>query len=214
MSRSPTSAIVRPGASQRRAKLGRRRAARRVRSTCTSPRQLQLALTPAAAALDECAFCRDHLGERCGRCATLAVRVHDLVAGAHPVSVAAATLGLTEQFAAELLAEEQDRRALAGTRVAKVANAGLRAHCIRLAAADPRLYVRIAERGGWKSPSDVRRLLGLQETSAKTVAGRRYPGTTLSHISTQAAGRLARALGYLPLDVDWPEAARFARAIC
>jgi hypothetical protein len=135
--------------------------------------------------------------------------VHALVRAGIAISEAAATLGLTEQFAAELLREEQDRLALAATHVPPIENALLRDACTKLEAHDPTAYARIAERGGWRSPSDVRRLVGVQRTSARTIGGRRYPGTYLTHISTHAAGRLARALGYLPLEVDWPEAAAY-----
>ncbi len=154
-------------------------------------------------------FCRENLGSRCRSCEALARRIYALVHEGGTLSRVAEHLGLTGVFAAELLAEEEDRLALASTRVEPIVNAQLRSLCADLAQDDPGVYARIAERGGWRSQSDVRRLLGLQETSTKTVGGRTYPGRFLTHISSQAAGRIARALGLLPLDIDWPEASSY-----
>jgi hypothetical protein len=175
-----------------------------------SPRQLQIDFEAAAAQrrrVDECAFCREHLGQPCAPCERLARRIYALVVEGVALESVARKLDLTVEFAGELLAEQEDRIALAATRVPPVANAELRRLCEAIEARDPRIYVRVAERGGWASPSDVRRLLGLQKTSRKTVRGRTYPGRILTHISPHAAGRIARALGLLPLEVDWPEVA-------
>jgi len=177
-----------------------------------SPRQLQIDFEAAAAVQnrrDECVFCREHLGQPCRPCERLARRIYALVVEGVDLESVAQQLALTVEFAGELLAEQRDRVELADTRVAPVANAGLRRLCEGIEARDPRIYVRIAQRGGWASPSDVRRLLGLQKTSRKTVRGRTYPGRFLTHIPPHAAGRIARALGLLPLQVDWPEVADY-----
>jgi hypothetical protein len=176
-----------------------------------SPGQLQFDFSTAAptALVDECAFCREHLGQPCQPCERLARRIYALQLEGVTLPDIAARFGLTAEFASELLAEEEDRVAFAATRVEPVPNAELRRLCAELAADDPGIYVRIAERGGWASPSDVRRLLGLQLTSRKTVRGRVYPGRLLTDISPHAAGRIARAIGLLPLEVDWPEASSY-----
>ena len=60
----------------------------------------------------------------------------------------------------------------------------------------------LARRVG-SSPIQVERWLGLRQTAPKTDRrGRRYPPRTLTEINVETAGRLARALGYAPCEID------------
>jgi hypothetical protein len=102
-----------------------------------------------------------------------------------------------------LLEEEADRRELAQFRQSRVENATLR-RCFReRQRADPALTASELARRLGTSPVQVERWLGLRPTSGKTDRrGRSYPGRTLTTISVETAGRLARAMGFAPIDID------------
>jgi hypothetical protein len=102
-----------------------------------------------------------------------------------------------------LLEEETDRRTLAELRHTHVDNAPLRAKFLARRHHDPSLTVaEIARRTG-TSAIQVERWLGLTPTAAKTNArGHTYPARTLTTISVENAGRLARAMGYAPCEID------------
>ncbi len=102
-----------------------------------------------------------------------------------------------------LLEEEADRRALAGLRQTHVENAALREMFLARRRNDPALTVtEIARRVG-TSAIQVERWLGLKPTAPKTDGRKRtYPGRILTTIGVEPAGRLARAMGYAPCEID------------
>ena len=69
--------------------------------------------------------------------------------------------------------------------------------------ADPTLTPSELARRLGTTPIQVERWLGLQPTAAKTDRrGRSYPGRTVERISVDVAGRIVRAIGYAPYELD------------
>jgi hypothetical protein len=111
-------------------------------------------------------------------------------------------MGLTVDFAADLFAEEQDRRAMEGYRLARVSNASVRELYEMCRRQDPQLTAtELARRAGLSCAVHVQRLLGYVLTSATFKNGRRYPPRPLTEISVENAGRLVRAMGYVPAEL-------------
>src|SRR5262245_9140746 len=83
-------------------------------------------------------------------------------------------------------------------------NAPLRQLFYERCALEPTLTTsELAHRLG-TSAGQVERWLGLRATAPKTDArGRTYAGRVLTAIDVEIAGRLARALGHAPCDLDW-----------
>jgi hypothetical protein len=102
-----------------------------------------------------------------------------------------------------LLEQETDRRTLASLRQTHVENAPLREIFLARRRNDPALTVIEIARHVGTSAIQVERWLGLKPTAPKTDArGRRYPGRIVTTISVENAGRLARAMGYAPCEID------------
>ncbi len=102
-----------------------------------------------------------------------------------------------------LLEQEDDRRALSQLKRDRVDNAVLRERWRRRQRVDPTLTVSELARRLDTSPIQVQRWLGLRPTAPKTDRhGRVYPGRILTQISVETAGRLARAMGYAPCEID------------
>lgn len=151
-----------------------------------------------------CERCDDRPNEPCPACNARRRRAVRLVEGLGlSVSNAAGRMRLPVARVERLLEEEADRRALAAFRVSHVSNAPLRQRFDQRRRFDPSLTVsEIARRLG-TSPIQVERWLGLAPTAPKTDRrGRTYPARVLSTISVENAGRLARAMGYLPCEID------------
>ena len=124
------------------------------------------------------------------------------------VEAAAGEMGLPVARVERLLEVEADRRSLAQFRQRHVGNAALRELFRLRRRADPTLTVAEVARRVGTSAIQVERWLGLQPTAAKTDGrGRTYPGRILTTISVENAGRLARAMGSAPCEIDGMEAA-------
>lgn len=157
--------------------------------------------------IDACAVCDAVATGPCGVCRRRAAQVASLVeGGAMTLAQAAGRLGVTVALAGELLAEEEDRRAVAAAEAPRVSNAALRRHVRARLAADPGFSLQaLARASGHRSAADVGRLLGTVQTSERRFGGRVYPARRLELITPEAAGRLARGLGLRPLDADHPD---------
>ena len=119
------------------------------------------------------------------------------------MAIAAEQMGVKTALVERLLEDEADRAALAALRRDHVKNAPLRTLFRERQRHDPSLTVSELARRVSSSPIQVERWLGLRQTAAKTDRrGRRYPARTLTEISVETAGRLARALGYAPCEID------------
>jgi hypothetical protein len=102
-----------------------------------------------------------------------------------------------------LLEEEADRRSLAQFRQSHVENAPLRRRFRQRQLVDPALTVSELARRVGTSPIQVERWLGLRPTTPKTDRrGRTYPERTLCEIGVENAGRLVRAMGYAPCEIE------------
>ena len=116
---------------------------------------------------------------------------------------AALQMGLPLGRVERLLEEEADRRSLAQFRRSHVENEPLRKRLHRRQLVDPTLTPSELARRLGTSPVQVERWLGLRPTAPKTDRhGHTYPGRTLCEISVENAGRLARAMGYAPCEIE------------
>jgi hypothetical protein len=151
-----------------------------------------------------CEWCVEHPSQPCPACNARRRRAVRLVEGnGLPIDEAARQMQLPVPRVERLLEEEADRRTLAGLRQTHVDNAPLREKFLARRHHDPSLTVaEIARRTG-TSAIQVERWLGLTPTAPKTdTRGHTYPGRTLTTISVENAGRLARAMGYAPCEID------------
>jgi hypothetical protein len=165
-------------------------------STITTPE-------PAHAA-DTCEPCERHPDRPCPACNARRRRAVRLVEGsALSITEAARQMHLSPGRVERLLEEEADRRSLAQFRQSHVENAPLRRRFRQRQLVDPALTVSELARRVGTSPIQVERWLGLRPTAPKTDRrGRTYSGRTLCEISVENAGRLARAMGYAPCEID------------
>ena len=151
-----------------------------------------------------CAWCVEHPSQPCPACNARRRRAVRLVeSNGLSVDEAACEMQLPVARIERLLEEEIDRRTLAELRQMHTENAPLREKFLARCRNDPALTVaEIARRAG-TSAIQVERWLGLKPTAPKTDRrGRTYPGRILTMISVENAGRLARAMGYAPCEID------------
>src|SRR3954449_9063471 len=167
-----------------------------MRSTLTAPE-------PAHAA-GVCERCERHPDRPCPACNARRRRAVRLVEGSGLlIADAARLMGLPPGRVERLLEEEADRRSVAQFRQSQVENAALRRRFRQRQLADPTLTPSELARRVGTSPVQVERWLGLRPTAAKTDRhGRTYPGRTLTSIGVETAGRLARAMGYAPCEIE------------
>ena len=164
--------------------------------TATMPR-------PSASRLTACDWCEHHPDRACPACAARRRRAVRLVERGLSVAAIADVMGLSAGSVQRLLDDEADRTALAHLRRDHVENAPLRTLFRERQRHDPSLTVSELARRVGSSPIQVERWLGLRMTAPKTDRhGRCYPARTLTEISVETAGRLARALGYAPCEID------------
>ena len=152
-----------------------------------------------------CEWCVEHPSRPCPACNARRRRAVRLVEGdGLPIDEAARQMRLPVPRVERLLEEEADRRTLARVPPdARRERAAARA--VPRAAAAPTRRLTAAELGRRVGTSaiQVERWLGLQPTAPKTDGrGRTYPGRILTTISVENAGRLARAMGYAPCEID------------
>jgi len=155
-----------------------------------------------AAAVCEC--CERHPDRPCPACNARRRRAVRLVEGSGLlIADAARQMGLPPGRVERLLEEDADRRSVAQFRQSHVENAALRRRFRQRQLVEPTLTPSELARRVGTSPIQVERWLGLRPTTAKTDRhGRTYPGRTLTSISVENAGRLARAMGYAPCEIE------------
>ena len=102
-----------------------------------------------------------------------------------------------------LLEADADRRCVGALVQAEVATVVLRRLLVDRQRHEPTLTVAELARRLGSSQVQVERWLGLRATAPKTDRrGRRYPGRLLERVSVDTGGRIARAIGYAPYEVD------------
>jgi len=151
-----------------------------------------------------CEWCERHPNRSCPACNARRRRAVRLVeARGLSLTETAEQMGLPIGRVERLLEEEADRRTVIQFRQDHVENAPLRRRFLERRLYDPALTAaQIARRIG-TSPIQVERWLGLRPTAPKVDrSGRTYPGRILTRISVENAGRLARAMGYAPCELD------------
>jgi len=162
--------------------------------------------TDSCAATDQthCEWCIEHPSRPCPACNARRRRAVRLVeVTGLSVEEAAREMRLPVTRVERLLEAEADRRALVQHRQTHVANAPLRKRFLARRGSDPSFTVAAVARRLGTSPIQVERWLGLQPTASKTDSrGRTYPSRTLTTIGVETAGRLARAMGYAPCEVE------------
>ena len=151
-----------------------------------------------------CEWCVAHPSRPCPACNARRRRAVRLVEGdGMSIDDAAGRMGLPAVRVERLLEQQADRRTLTEFRVTHVSNERLRQLYHARRRADPSLTVAEIARQVGTSAIQVERWLGLEPTAPKTDSrGRTYPGRLLTTISVENAGRLARAIGYAPYEVD------------
>ncbi len=151
-----------------------------------------------------CDWCEQHPNDPCPACNARRRRAVRLVEGRGlSITETAEQMGLPIGRVERLLEEEADRRTVIQFRQNHVDNAPLRQRFLERRLHDPALTAaEIAHRIG-TSPIQVERWLGLRPTAPKIDrCGRTYPRRMLTTISVENAGRLARAMGYAPCELD------------
>ena len=102
-----------------------------------------------------------------------------------------------------LLEADADRRCVGALVQADVGTVLLRRLLVDRQRHEPTLTIAELARRMGTSQVQVERWLGLRATAPKTDRrGRTYPPRVLERVSVETAGRLARALGYAPCEVD------------
>jgi hypothetical protein len=150
-----------------------------------------------------CEWCERYPDQACRACAARRRQAVRLAQRGLTVAQAARWMGLSVARVQRLLEEDADRRALAAYVARDVENEPLRRLLARRQRIDPALTVAELARRLGTSQVQVERWLGLRETAPKTTRdGRRYPARLLSRIGVEAAGRLVRAMGCAPCEID------------
>ena len=153
----------------------------------------------------ECGSCDRHPNRACPSCTARRRHAVRLVEEQGlPVSEAAERLGLSVGRVERLLEEEADRRAVSALRQDRVPNAQLRERLADRQRLEPSLTIsEIARRLDTHADPGAALASDSSPTAAKTDRrGRRYAGRVLSTISVETAGRIARAMGYAPCEID------------
>jgi hypothetical protein len=151
-----------------------------------------------------CEWCERYPDRPCPACNARRRRAVRLVEGSGlSLTDAARQMRVPPERVERLLEEEADRRTLAQFRQSHVENAPLRQRFRQRQLVDPALTLTELARRVGTSPIQVERWLGLRPTAPKTNRqGRTYPGRTLCEIGVENAGRLARAMGYAPCEIE------------
>jgi hypothetical protein len=158
----------------------------------------------AAHAEPVCDWCEQHPNRPCPACNARRRRAVRLVEDRGlSVTETAERMGLPVGRVERLLEEEADRRTVTQFRQDHVGNAPLRQRFLEQRRRDPAITAAAIARCIGTSPIQVERWLGLRPTAPKVdPRGRIYPGRILTTISVENAGRLARAMGYAPCELD------------
>ncbi len=151
-----------------------------------------------------CEWCAEHPFDVCRACARLgrsAARLLD--AGGLSAAQVAEMLGLEVARMQRLLEEERALRDLQRYKRDRIPLAPIQALFARRQEEDPSLSkTRAAELAEYNSRVEFLRTMGFVRTASFVRKGKRYPGKHRAEISVEAAGRIVRAIGYAPREVQ------------
>jgi hypothetical protein len=120
-----------------------------------------------------------------------------------PVEAIAADMGISVARVERLIETEMDRRDLAQYGCDEIPVERVQRLFEDRCEQDPDLSIaELARRARFQDRIQVSRILGYQPTSDSTTNGKLYPGRLLETISVEHAGRIVRALGYAPTEVQ------------
>jgi hypothetical protein len=113
-------------------------------------------------------------------------------------------MGLTTARTARLIEVARDRREIATVDVSGVSTEVMRDLFSAWQAKDPsaHTYLELARRAGLDSASTVQRLLGLIPNARVVKRGKVYEGKIRTTASTEMGGRLVRAMGHMPAEIE------------
>jgi hypothetical protein len=120
-----------------------------------------------------------------------------------PVEEIAADMGISVARVERLIEQEMDRRDLAQYDCDEIPVERIQRLFEERCEQDPTFSIaELARLAKYQDRIQVSRLLGYQPTSDSTTNGKLYPGRLLATISVEHAGRIVRALGYAPTEVQ------------
>jgi hypothetical protein len=113
-------------------------------------------------------------------------------------------LGVAPLRALRLIERGHDLREMAAIEVPRVDTSMMRDLFSAWQAKDPsaHTYLELARRADLDSASTVQRLLGVIPNARVVKGNKVYPGKVRTTISTEMGGRLARAMGYVPAEIE------------
>src|SRR4051812_22086297 len=151
-----------------------------------------------------CEWCERYPDRSCPACAARRRRAVRLVAvEGRSVAEAAHEMRLPVARVERLLEAEADRQRLRALVQGEVATELLRELLRDRQRREPTLTMAELARRTGSSQVQVERWLGRRDTAPKTDRrGRTYPGRVLERVGVETAGRLVRAMGYAPCEVE------------
>ncbi len=151
-----------------------------------------------------CEWCAEHPFDVCRACARLgrsAARLLD--AGGLSAEQVAEMLELDVARMQRLVHEERQVRDLERYKRDRIPLAPIQALFARRQEEDPSLSkTRAAELAEYNSRVEFLRTMGFVRTASFVRKGKRYPGKHRTEIGVEAAGRIVRAIGYAPREVQ------------
>lgn len=153
---------------------------------------------------DYCDWCLRNGPKGCPACLVRQRKAARLAASGRSPAEIAAEMRIPERRVARLLEQHADREALKQYRgSANVDNRRIRALVEERLARDSDLTLaEIARLAEYSCASHLERDLGILPTSTKVVGDKTYGARLKDTISVQNAGRIVRALGYLPVEIE------------
>ena len=152
---------------------------------------------------DTCHWCAEHPNGSCLACAHRRRKVVRLRERDMSVEAIAADMGISVARVERLIEKEMDRRDLAQYSCDEIPVERVQRLFEDRCEQDPTFSIaELARRANYQDRIQVSRILGYQPTSDSTTNGKLYPGRLLATISVEHAGRIVRALGYAPTEVQ------------
>jgi len=155
---------------------------------------------------EQCRWCaKNPQAHRCPACIARMRRAYGLVVEQdRGLEQAAKRMRTGAREVERLVEDEIDRREVDALKLDYIPNSRIRVLLERhTEAVEPELTLaELSRRAGLGGSSHVARMLGYMKTSGTRKSGKRYPGRVHDTISVENAGRIVRALGYAPVEIE------------